>query len=512
MRLPFPERIPLPAAFIGATILTGLQQLQRTTPYFSFYTFLFIIFATITFNIAGGFTRPSGSYVFFYSVLGVIIGVTYKAFLGEPGESNLRSPILTMQVFTGGMAAMCVAAIITRHLRRKRGFLSTLVKEKDEKNAAIGCFVVGSAIVLVDVLTPHRDGSILSALTQLNHFLSVAIIIGVLHAIKTSYGRSGLNLPVAIYIAFSLVLGMLFFSKEGMFSPFLCWLVAAASLRLKIRAHQLVFASVAIYVMFHFLVPYSQFGRSQVPEGPSIGDRIALSYNLISNPGYLLAEYSETAGGDLESGNMDYYSEPQGFFDRLNMIGPDDALISYTSQTGPIGLEVVPAYFANWVPHFLWANKPALASGNLYAHQIGGILGEEDVTTGISFTPTGEAFHLAGWTGVFLIAPIIWAMLFILFDSLCGDTRTSPWGLLMMATFAHVAPEGMLGSAIYLMWFGAIGLIFVALATGYLMPVIGTLVAGPEKTGLVKARRPGLSRPSLRFPVPPIASPSSGPV
>src|SRR5580692_3741752 len=124
MRLPFPERIPLPPVFIAATVLTGLQQLQRTSLYFSFYTFLFIILATVTFNIAGGFTRPSGSYIFFYAVLGLVLGIVYKAFLGEPGESNLRSPILTMQVFTGGMASMCVAAILTRRFRRRRGLLT----------------------------------------------------------------------------------------------------------------------------------------------------------------------------------------------------------------------------------------------------------------------------------------------------------------------------------------------------------------------------------------------------
>ena len=489
MRLPFPERIPLPAAFVAATVLTGLQQLQRTALYFSFYTFLVIIFATIAFNLAGGFTRPSGSYIFFYAVLGVVEGLVYKAFLGEPAESNLRSPILTMQVFTGGMAAMCVAALISRKFRRRRGLLSGLVKEKDEKNAAVGCFAVGMVIVLLDIVNSHKDGSILSALTQLNHFLNMSIIIGTLYTIKVSRGRTGFSTSVLVYIGTSIALGIMYFSKQGMFTPLLCWLVAAASLRLRIRGYQIALGLIAVYFMFHIMVPYSQYGRNLVPEGISVNQRISLSYSLLSDPASLISEYSEAGGGgDDNSGNMDYYDKPQGFFDRLTMIGPDDALVSYTSQTGPIGLDIIPAYFANWIPHFLWPGKPGLASGNLYAHQIGGILSEEDTSTGISFTPTGEAYHLAGWTGVFVVAPIIWTMLFLLFDSLCGDTRSSPWGLLMLALFAHIAPEGMLGGVIYAMWFNAVGLIFVALATGYLMPVIGTLIAGPEKTGLIRTR------------------------
>jgi hypothetical protein len=171
------------------------------------------------------------------------------------------------------------------------------------------------------------------------------------------------------------------------------------------------------------------------------------------------------------------------------MMGPDDALINTTDQIGYAGLLVIPADFSNWIPHFLWPNKPPSGNGNTLAHKIGGVVGDEDLTTGISFTPSGEAYHLAGWTGVFIVAPIIWIMLFTVFDSLCGDVRKSPWGILAIALFSHVAPEGMLDGAIYVMWFGSVGILFVALLTAYFMPLIGTLVAGPEQTGLIRIRK-----------------------
>src|SRR5271170_1107989 len=118
MRLPFPERFPLQYVVLAAAVLAALQQLQQTSLTFSIFSFLFIVIAAITFNMAGGFTRPSGSYVFFYSVLGLIVGLFYKAYLGEPADSNLRSPILTMQVFTGGIFAMLLAVIVSRKLTR----------------------------------------------------------------------------------------------------------------------------------------------------------------------------------------------------------------------------------------------------------------------------------------------------------------------------------------------------------------------------------------------------------
>jgi hypothetical protein len=43
-----------------------------------------------------------------------------------------------------------------------------------------------------------------------------------------------------------------------------------------------------------------------------------------------------------------------------------------------------------------------------------GGLSEEDLTTGISFTPTGEAYHMARWLGIFLIAPLLWSRSLVL--------------------------------------------------------------------------------------------------
>ena len=127
---------------------------------------------------------------------------------------------------------------------------------------------------------------------------------------------------------------------------------------------------------------------------------------------------------------------------------------------------------------------------------------EDDTTTGISFTPAAEAFHLARWVGVLVVAPIIWTILFTLFDSLCGDVRKSPWGLLVISIFAHVAPEGGLGGPIYLFGFGTVGILFAALAATYVMPIIGTLLAGPEN---VATRRIARVR-SIPRRLPPLSS------
>ena len=79
MRLPFPEKVPLVPVFYFAASLCVIQQLQGTDSTFSLLCFFYIVVSAIAFNVAGGFTRTTGSFIFFNSVLGVILGLCVKA-------------------------------------------------------------------------------------------------------------------------------------------------------------------------------------------------------------------------------------------------------------------------------------------------------------------------------------------------------------------------------------------------------------------------------------------------
>jgi hypothetical protein len=167
--------------------------------------------------------------------------------------------------------------------------------------------------------------------------------------------------------------------------------------------------------------------------------------------------------------------------DRLEMISIDDQLIDLTERSGTFGYAPIYAGFANIIPRVFWPNKPIIGYGNLYAHQLGGVA-DDDTTTGISFSPSGEGYHIDRWIGVLILAPVLWIMLFTLFDSLCGTVRETPWGLLVIALFSHSAPEGMLGSVIYMLGFSALSIVVAAFSATYLMPLLGTLFKGPEAT------------------------------
>jgi hypothetical protein len=483
VRIPYPERFSLGQAIGFATVLSAIQLYQGTSPYFSLCCFLFIIIAVIAFNLAGGLTRPSGAYVFFYAVLAVLVGLCWKAILGEPADSHLLHPLLTMEVYLGGISGMLLAVFVSRRLTTKRPLLGRMVTDANIQNATIGCMVTGIALTVILIFVPRQGGSILSSLAQINRFLPMAIILGVLHQVRKTGGTGSVNLSVLISGAVIFAGGLVSFSKEGIFTPLVCWLIAVGSQRYKLRLYQAIGLILVSIFMVRYLVPFSQYGRNYRSDNGSLTENARTTISFLENLEYVRTESARSEAEEFESAVQGYYNSPQGFFDRLQMISVDDSLIDVTESKGTFGYAPIYNGFANLVPHVFWPNKPSIGYGNVYAHQIGG-LADDDVTTGISFTPTGEAWHIDRWVGVLILAPALWIMLFTLFDSLCGSVQETPWGLLAIALFAHAAPEGMLGGIIYMLGFAAFSIVVAAYSATWIMPLLGTLFKGPERTVL----------------------------
>jgi hypothetical protein len=462
-------------------VLCVIQLLQGTNPVFSLFAAGYIVVAAIAFNAGGGFTRTPGTFVFFNSVLGLIVGLCMKAYLGEAADSNLRAPVLTMGVYLAGMCMMLVAVFLSRKLSAKHALLGKMVTDANMQTATVGCMVTGFLIFIAGFVVNGGNGTVLSALNQLNRFFPLAIMLGVLNVTRRSGGTRSVNFPVLVSASFMFITGVLAFSKEAMISPFICWLIAAASQRHRISRIQMCGIGVIAFIIFYYLVPYSQYGRTYKVEGEVFNVDTTLS--LLSNLDYVREQYYETSTDSLEDRVQGYFNAPQGFFDRLEMISIDDALINHTEQFGTYGITPVIQSFQNLIPHFIWPDKPPLLTGNTYAHEVG-LLAEEDASTGVSFSSTSVAFHLLGWPGIFLLAPAIWLLLFTIFDSLCGDVRKAPWGLLVMVLFAHAAPEGDLNAMVYMCFYIGFAIIFAAVMGAYVMPVLGTFLIGPEGISL----------------------------
>jgi hypothetical protein len=504
MRIPFPIRIPLSYSCGFAVILCIAQVLERTAIVFTLLCMAFILIATVAFNVAGGFSRPSGAYIFFYAVLAVILGLTYKAYLGEPADSNLVAPQTTMLVYVAGITGMLAAAFLKQIVLPVKGLLEDMAERIDLDAASIGCMVVGAAIYLADVLTiqgadtaeeryANSSGTVLSALTQVNQFLPLGLILGVTYMIKSSDGRRFLNTTTALGTIFAVIaFGIIGTSKQGLFQPMVCVLIAAAALRYKFSTGQALVFLLGMAFAFYYLVPYVQIGKSEVPAETYVG-KLENAYNLVTDLPRVRRQMLQNTQNSLDAddSSIHYFNSAQGIFDRLQMIAFDDALIDATEQGHVFGLTPLLFDVYNLVPHFIWPDKPLVNLGNVYSHEIGvarySNRGEDDNTTGISFSPSADAFHMARWTGLLAVAPILWFGCFFVMDWVCGDTRLSPWGLLMVALCAHIAPEGLMNGPFYLMTIGPLMVIFIALMSAYVLPLIGNLLPSRRKRGPIKA-------------------------
>jgi len=478
VRLPFPERIPLDYTFYFAGILCIIQLLEGTNGLFSLCCLFFILVSVVAFNFAGGFTRPTGSYVFFFSTLTLIVGLCWKAILGEPADSNLEDPILGITVYLGCICSMCVAVIISRRITAKRAFLRNTVTESNMQTATVGCMVTGLLLFFINIAFPNSggNGTVLSALAQINQFFPLAIILGTIHTIRRSGGTRSVNLPVLISILFSSGVGIYGFSKQGIIAPSICWLLAAASQRYKVSMTQIAFGILATFFLFHYLVPYAQYGRNFRRE--TVSGNFTVVVSMLSDLGNVREQYLKSSEDNQQAGHG-YFNTPQGFFDRLQAIALDDSIMVYARRNGFDGIDPIISAFENLVPHFIWKDKPQYHGGNEYAHDVGA-LADEDLTTGVSFSAAADAYTYMEFTGVFLLAPILWIILFTLFDSLCGDLRQAPWGILVALVYSHLGPEGGLGGIIYTYGYVTFGIVFSAIVGAYVMPVMGTLFIGPE--------------------------------
>jgi hypothetical protein len=497
VRFPFPERIPISRVATFAAVLFVAQSMEGTALYFSVGCVAFILLAALAFNAAGGLTRASGAYVFFYSLLVVIVGLCYKAYLGEPADSNLLNPQSDILAYVGSIAAMLAVVIVSRRFSRKSGLMQNMLKESVMYRASIGCMVFGFSGVFIIALLGQEGAKLNSAFTQLNQLIPLGIIIGVMYEIRRSHGTRSINLPVALAAGYYFFgWGLLSFSKAGMLTPLVCWALPVAAMRFKLSNIQMISSLFAVFIIFRYLVPYSQYGRNFIEDNQSFTQKIALSVRLLEHPEDTRQKYEDSRVG--EAGG--YYNKPQGFWDRLQFISVDDGLINFTDHGHVFGLWPIKASFLNAIPHVIWPNKPDLRLGNNYMHEINGEPPDEgDTTTGISFSPTGEAYHWAKWVGVFVVAPLIWLLLFIVYDSLFGDIRASPWGLLVLTELSHVAPEGMLSGVIAFLAFGVETFVFCALFATFVAPFFAIAVLGPDRRKVLR-QLPFRPKITLRTP------------
>ncbi len=488
MRLSLPTRVPLAKAFVFASVFFCIQQIEHTNLFFSLLYYAFLILSVIAFNFAEGFTRLTGAYIFWYSTLIVIVGVTWKAVVGEPADSNLYTPLLDMSLYTSSMAMLLLVTLLNKKMDFRSmgiggGFSNS---EINYTGAGLGCLIIWIGIIYANVMFGQAPGSIVSALVQVNVFGPLGLILTTIGAMQDSGGRRATSTVSLFAFGYFFYLGMMSFSKQAMLTPVVCWLVGAFYGRLKIRFVHAVSMILMAIIAFGFVSPLS--ASRDLGENLDYSQRLVLVGYLITHWSYFQEHVKQLQDQQELGGTLEYYDKPQGsLIERLSMIPPDDELFSFTAQGHYEGMAPVYEYFGNLLPHFISPNKHITFSGNYYAHEMGAGLAADDFSTGISFSPVGEAYHCVGWGGVLWLLPMIWILLFSSVDFVVGDMTKYPWGLMVVVWFAHAAPETLVGGMIYFIGYGNVGMMLAIIVVTRIAPILGALFTG--RTASTPARR-----------------------
>lgn len=478
------------AVAFGAVLAFGLLA-EGNPPIMCFALWCIVVVGAIGFNQGGGMYRLTGAYVFFVVLFTGILGAVVKLFLNEPLLENVPNADQTLNIYLLGTCSLTAAVILSKKFIRRKPILVGRLTYSNTSRVVTGCFAAGVLLPYALVLAfPNGAGSIGTILAQLNIALPLCVTIGVFQKVRQTDGRQSFNWPSFMAFAYSTYIGLAAFSKEGIFGSAAAWLIAAAAGRVRFGVVKAMVVGALALASVYVLVPYSQYGRNFRLD---YGGNFAKSKELLSHP--LQTRKLAYAGAELRPRELyHWYRNDEGILDRLTLVPIDSALVLETDLDGPIGWGNAGAYFANIVPHFIWPDKPDLNTGNQYAHQIG-MLAPSDVTTGISFSPFGEAYHLGGYLGVLFLLPAVELFMFVVLESVTGSIDQSPWGLFFIAYFAHGAAEGMLQVPVRMGSIGAEAILACAMFMIYVTPAIAALILGPEKN---KTRQLMTVRPIVR--------------
>lgn len=467
MKLSLPTHVPTREllTFLGLLFFVQVLEGTRILTAFEFGAFLFI--CADAFNAVGGLIYPSGGYIFFFTALTAGVGGLVKTLFAEPLDANVTDAQRTMLVYVACAVSLWVAAKLNARLRAKRPWLMRYQLDHRIRQVALGSALFaqyGWAVVPL---------SVVSTFGQINNFFPLAILLLVYARTRQTGGHQSFTLlAFSIWLYATIFWGILAFSKQGMFAPSVVWAIGALAAGYRASLKQVLIVVVAASAAAAILTPVSQVGRIYQKDA-NAND---MAWYLLFHPIETRKRFVESQKANLASGTaIHWFNEPEGLLERLTMFPIDDALIQITDQGHVLGFAPVVSRLYNVVPRYLLSGeKPVLHWGNTYAHEIG-LLGSEDYSTGVSFSPVSDAYHCLRWLGLAVCCPLFLVM-FVVSDSLTGSTRQTIWGTMYTILFAHAAPEGMITTMFSAPTIYAFAIWVAALVATYFLPYVGGLL------------------------------------
>lgn len=404
----------------------------------------------------------SGIFFTVFAIVNPLFSQIFKIILWQPADSYLTHPYLTIQAITLSWIGIFFAIFATRMLKNRipRIFGELNPNAVVLQKMATLCIVFGVFYNLLFAVffsfAPEYYG-----LMQYLAFLPTAGIgFASGSQIILTNGRSCTGWRVWLGVLLTMPQAILGFSKASMAMPFLLVFLCMLYYDFKLRWIH-VFSGVAVVSAFlTILYPLAyglghsyfsdQYNEVNVGTLFRFLDDIADEGGIVNFVNRVRQESLEGYYADSGSKKYDqYYGKFYGSIDRLSMIAPTDALIDTTLEKGTEGysfilksVTVLPKSFTGVSADFNGAN---------FLGRKTGILADDDLVTGISFGPVGDAFAIDGLRGSFLLAFFGMFIFFIGMLFVDQNTKKNIVGVIFSLSFVSQLQEVTFSFPIFLL-------------------------------------------------------------
>jgi len=452
MRIPFPSYIPLGPLFAGLSLVLCIQLIEGTDPIFALLMFIAQACAIIAFNYMGGMTHMTGAFCLFAILPTVTVPELAHLALGQPGDFNLVHPIETAGVCAVFYACVTVAARMVSLTRHSVAVIDRIQFSILELRiiSVVACFMALS--IAVQVLTlgrPVDNGSFLAAVNHFYPFLiATSVIMATYVHIETTSRKSVINAYVAFLLILALIPGMLSASKEGILTPFLCWLVVVAASRHRFSWWGLLALLITVLVAWNFVYPFSQNARSPVRAANTLSEKTSIIIDYFRNP----SQFFDVNASFTKSSEFGFETSKVSIIARYSTLPSIDMLIDADHKLGYTSIDRYLPVLVSVVPHAIWPDRPTSITSNELGHKAGFAIGNGDDETGIAIGTPALFFDLGGWLALIVYTLICFTLFFFVAVRLVGSSTTGYWGLVVTGTEANIAgnaaPDAMFNLAI----------------------------------------------------------------
>ncbi len=489
MRIPFPKTIPLGPLLAVLTVVLVIQMIQGTDPAFALLMLAAQLTSVMAFNRMGGMTHMAGAFCVFAVLPNVTVPEITHMLLGQPGDYNLRHPLVTAGTcavfFTCIMASAFMVSSMSHPVPLFDKIHFSIVELRIV--SALSCVVaVGVTIKIMTLPGQLQDGTILAALY---HFVpalfAAAVMLATYVRIVTTNGKSAMNWYVALLLLLSILPGLLNASKEGMLTPLVCWIMVTASSRHRFTWFGTLGLATVLFVAWGFVYPFSQNARSEVRDAQLLSDKAAFVIQFIRDPSSF-SDYTATFGESNEFGTA---TAKVNIVQRYSQLLNDDMLIDSDLRSGYTSIERYAPVLFSVVPHALWPDRPQYILSNELGHKAQITTNDEDTGTGISIGSPAMFFDLGGWLALIVYTLLGFTLFFFIITRLVGSSEKSIWGLVPIGGEVLLAgvcsPSSMFLLVIYVAS-SLLGMIVILKVIGY---IATTLISRPIPASRIAAWR-----------------------